>query len=141
MNFAVAYNGKTGRGYAINEPFLDTDVDGYADALRVADVLKEAGYHPVVIFSYDGELDEKAVTWDFADQHAVKEPSRQQCIDALRSLRDEIEMWEWDEDYFKSGFQDSEDQTAWALHIVDVVIRAVQNVPDTGGLFSNAERG
>ena len=135
QRFAIAYNGKDGRPFAPNEPFLNVEIDDYSAALSAAEVLKGEGYFAVTVFSYEDTLDEKAVTWDFVEKHAVQEPSKQQCIAALQDLKKEIEGWEWDEDYFKSGFQTPEDQMAWALHLVNRSIEIVQEAPSLGGVM------
>lgn len=74
QRFAIAYNGKDGRPFAPNEPFLNVEIDDYSAALSAAEVLKGEGYFAVTVFSYEDTLDEKAVTWDFVEKHAVQEP-------------------------------------------------------------------
>ena len=125
-HFAIAYKDRDGSGYAAGEPYVDTEINCLAAALSTAETYKKNGYQKVTIFTYDGKKDMDHVTWQYVNAHRVKEPSKEDCVDVLNSLKDEVEFWDWDYDYYHSGFAEKEDQIEWAKHILDVAIAAVK---------------
>ena len=125
-NFAIAYKDKDGSGYTENEPYVDQEIDCFSEALSAAETYKNNGYQQVTIFTYTAKKDMDHITWRYVNDHRVKEPTKEDCVNVLENLKNEIEIWDWDFDYYHSGFSEMEDQIAWAQHILDVAIATIK---------------
>lgn len=124
--FAIAYQDKGSSENTKSKPHVNTEISCFSEALSTAETYKQNGCQKVTIFTYAGKKNMDHVTWRYINDHRVREPSKEDCVNVLESLKNEIEIWDWDSDYYHSGFTDVEDQLAWAQHILDVVIATVQ---------------
>lgn len=52
--------------------------------------------------------------------------TKEECLRILIDLKEEIRMWEWEEDYYKSGKHSADEQMAWTLDRLDAVISVVE---------------
>ena len=51
---------------------------------------------------------------------------KEECLRILKDLKEEVKMWEWDFDYYKSGKNSAGEQIDWTLDRLDVVIALVE---------------
>lgn len=52
---------------------------------------------------------------------------KEECTAILNNLKEEIAMWEWEEDYYGSGYRNKGERIAWTLDRMDAVIKIVKD--------------
>lgn len=70
MEYAIAYNDKSGNGFTKTEPWVLDDFDNRKECVSNANKLIEAGFKSVTIFKCDQLLLE-CITWDYVKQNQI----------------------------------------------------------------------
>ena len=51
---------------------------------------------------------------------------KEECIAILENLKEEMSFWEWDEDYYHSGYKDRNERIDWTIDRMNKVIEIVK---------------
>lgn len=68
MEYAIAYNDKSGNGFTKTEPWILDDFDNRKECIKKANKLIRSGYKNVTVFNYDESVPE-CIDWDYVKQH------------------------------------------------------------------------
>ena len=70
MEYAIAYNDKSGNGFTKTEPWVLDDFDNRKKTVAKANEMIRSGYKNVTIFNCDESVPE-CITWDYVKRHQV----------------------------------------------------------------------
>ena len=53
--------------------------------------------------------------------------NKDECLAILKDVKDVVESWDWDEDYYNSGLTDRQERILWTQERLDKIVELVTN--------------